>query len=69
MMDPSDIILEMARTERECLARIEQKIRGQQLGLAWKDLPYVESSSFPLSLRSAKEADARLDPDASSGEP
>jgi hypothetical protein len=68
-MDPLEIILEMARTERECLARAELKIRARQLGLAWKDLPCVESAELSFSLRGVQEADAGIVSDAASGEP
>lgn len=33
-----DVILELARIEREAYKAAEEKIRSQQLGLAWIDL-------------------------------
>lgn len=38
-MDPADIALELARIEREALARIRKRMSEQQLGEAWIDLP------------------------------
>jgi hypothetical protein len=34
-----DILLELARFEREARARVRQKIASQQLGEAWVGLP------------------------------
>jgi hypothetical protein len=42
MIDPADIALEMARTEREALAKIRKKIAAQQLGELWIGLPEVD---------------------------
>lgn len=40
MMDfAADVALELARLEREALARVRKRMSEQQLGLAWIDLP------------------------------
>lgn len=36
-----DIMLEVARIMRECAEAVEKKIRDQQTGEIWKDLPQV----------------------------
>jgi hypothetical protein len=33
-----DILLEVARTVRECEALVDRRLRSRQLGLAWVDL-------------------------------
>jgi hypothetical protein len=45
MLTYEDIILEMARTEREALEAVRRKIAARQLGEAWKGLEDVEAVS------------------------
>lgn len=42
-----DIALEMARVEREALARVRSKIASQQLGEAWVDLVHSHVDGGP----------------------
>jgi hypothetical protein len=40
-----DIVLELARVEREALARVLAKIASRQLGEAWSDLKPQEAET------------------------
>jgi hypothetical protein len=43
-----EIILELARLEREAVAKVRKRMSEQQLGLAFRDLPVVHESSRGL---------------------
>jgi hypothetical protein len=40
-----DIVIEVARIEREARERVRAKLAAQQLGEAWRDLPVSKEDS------------------------
>lgn len=52
IMHLEDVLIEMARTERELRARVLVKLASQQLGEAWVDLvePEVERRANEVTL-------------------